>query len=167
MNTTQPLVYHTAGGRTRLVALGLGAGLCLSLVSRLWAIDPLPPEIQAASPEVQAQYIERRGQESEAQRKEMAQLRYEQKNQLRQAVIAGMVKEADSRRTELAIEAVSGAAAVPVEVDETRLHPLARPSFWRNFGLLLLACALVYRFRDRLFHRLHAAPAKRPTPPWH
>ncbi len=155
----------TARAGRGLTLLTLGAALCWPLALSLRAVDPLPPEIQAASPAVQAQYLERRGQESEAQRKEAAQQRYEQKLEMRQAMITGMVKEADSRRAELAIEAASGASAVPAELDETRMHPLARPSFWRNLGLLLLACALVYHFRDRLFRRLHTAPARSHLPP--
>ena len=165
MNPPSIFASHAARARRGLVLLTLGAGLCWSSAPLLRAIDPLPPEIQAASPAVQAQYLERRGQESEAQRKEAAQQRYEQKLEMRQAMITGMVKEADSRRAELAIEAASGASAVPAELDEPRMPPLARPSFWRNLGLLLLACALVYHFRDRLFHRLHAAPARSHLPP--
>jgi len=80
--------------------IGLVAIVCLTGGPAL-AIDPLPPELENAPPEVQTQYIEKMARASYEQKVKVARRRYEQRMRLKQAIHQRMAEEAAARQAQL------------------------------------------------------------------
>ncbi len=65
------------------------------------AVDPLPPDVENAAPEVQMRYLERTGRESHEKKLEVGQKRYEQRVRTRQAIHQQMAGEVASRQAQM------------------------------------------------------------------
>lgn len=89
-----------------------GTILALALVPRVLAIDPLPPSVQNASPEVQKAYREKLAQESLHDKLEVGKQRFAERQQYRQGITAMMRHEAAVRNE--ALNQGGAAAAAPV-----------------------------------------------------
>lgn len=116
-----------------------------AIVGWLWlwvggarAVDPLPPHIEAAAPEVQMEYLERTGRESLVAKRAVAQARYDERVRTRQRIHQFMAGAVAVRRA---------AAAPPAPAMGTAAGAAPR-SRWRPIlaGLAGLASvALILR----------------------
>src|SRR5258706_11398880 len=77
---------------------GFGLMCCSLFAGRLQAIDPLPPEIEAAPLSVQIAYRNKLALEGERQRWAAAVQRYEQKQAFQKALVENICADAAARR---------------------------------------------------------------------
>ena len=119
----------------------------LWLCPRARAVDPLPPEIQRAPLSVQAEFLQRRGEESDRLKKQVGIERYERREAERIATVTAVAEQADERRREVYQQAVAAGVAgeqAAEDPNDDGSHPV------RNFVLLMGGAALLYRFRSKI-----------------
>lgn len=83
------------------LALAVLCVWCLYFCPTAWAADPLPPDIEAAAPDVQARYIERMGRESLEEKLKLGRLRHEDRVATRKAIYRQMEAEVANRMAEV------------------------------------------------------------------
>ena len=85
------------------VRWGLCCGLLFFVMSIApgWAVDPLPPDIEQASPEVKARYLEMTSRQSLEEKMKVGRERHRERVQLRQSLHDRMMSEVHARQAEL------------------------------------------------------------------
>jgi hypothetical protein len=119
-----------------------GAVLAMVLAPRVLAIDPLPPSVQNASPEVQKAYREKLAQESLHDKLEVGKQRFQERQKYRQGLTAMMRHEAAVRNEALN---QSGVVASPVVA---QARPSSSMPQWFFFLGMLAIGAVWLRSRN-------------------
>lgn len=125
--------------------------ILMILASPIMAVDPLPPELENAPLKAQAAWRERMGRESQQEKQQVAQQRFDQRMIFKQGLMAQVHREAADRR-----DAVLNPVPEPLPVVESGVVTPRE----RNFILLFVSLAgLVYLAR-RYFQRGRSAGVK-------
>ncbi|HEV8541262.1 MAG TPA: hypothetical protein VGR78_02610 [Verrucomicrobiae bacterium] len=139
------------------------AGLLWRLNQSL-AVDPPPPYILEAPPETQRHYIEQRSEESERLRGKVAKRRFQERNQRREAVAAGLERELAFQRELMLSQSgaragVSDPRLIAPGADRIPERLAFRLKTFGGFGFFLL---LLYLFRDKVFSLSQASEDRVP-----
>ena len=119
-----------------LLLLGLGTG-------PVRAVDPLPPDIEQASPEVKARYLEMTNRQSLEEKLKVGERRYQDRIQTRQQIHQHMQTELAKRQEQIRL-----ASFAPQSNS-------ALSSFIRLTGILL-GCAVGFTLFVRVWRRTSA-----------
>ena len=129
---------HLPAGRSSLasracrVLAGAAFAVALWPGEPLFAIDPLPPEIERASLEVQKVYRERLAREGMEEKSVVAKRRYDERMRFQEKLVAGLRREAAARE-----DAIYSQIDSQVVAAETNI-----PAPQAFFGKLPLLCVL-------------------------
>lgn len=77
------------------------AAILLLFAFRVAAVDPLPPELERASPAAQAAWWDKMGRDSERDKIEVGKKRYEQRLAFKQTMMSHLQADAQARRDEI------------------------------------------------------------------
>ena len=136
----KPLLCFT--GTQARVAL-----ILLLFVLRSAAVDPLPPELENASPAAQAAWWDKLGRDSQRDKIEVGQKRFDQRLAFKQSLMTHVQADAKARRDEILI-AQTGFVEVGGSVS---------PPNGREYGLIALLILIVGALLVRR-HMLNAKP---------
>jgi hypothetical protein len=106
--------------------------ITLALGCRLYAIDPLPPDIQSASEKVKTAYREQMAQRSLREKIAVGKQRHEDRMRYKQQLSGFLRREAEAR-----IETIRN----EVQFEQER-QQLKSTRYWA-FSMLMLACAMM------------------------
>lgn len=149
-------LFTTALRRSRCVRLAMLLAAVAWLKTTLLAIDPLPPDIEKASLEVQLVYRERLAREGLEEKIAIGKKRYNERQRYQENLVASLRREAQVR--EEAIYSQIESQITPV--DTTVPSPI---TFFNKLPLLCIVGVFSYMASSRVIKRLwygESAPAK-------
>ncbi len=122
-----------------------------STVAPCFAVDPPPANILRSPVEVQRQYLKNLGEESERLRSKVAERRFRQKQERRQAITVGLSKEVDIQRADMLAE---GSVSLLTSAESDGLGtvaPLGKVSRSNQLLVVGVLVLVLYFVRDSLF----------------
>lgn len=126
--------------------------ILMLLASPIMAVDPLPLELENAPLQAQAAWRERMGRESQQEKAQVAQQRFDQRMVFKQGLMAQVHREAADRR-----DAVLSPVPEPLPVVESSVVTPRE----RNFVLLFVSLAGLAYLARRYFQSAQPAKAQR------
>lgn len=126
--------------------------ILMIFASPIMAVDPLPPELENAPLKAQTAWREKMGRESQQEKAQVAQQRFDQRMVFKQGLMAQLHREAADRR-----DAVLSPIPEPLPVVESGIVT----SRERNFILLFVSLAGLAYLARRHFRSAQPAKAQR------